>query len=94
VAAALAYGRVEKIVEALDGVFQVLGPRPRQTLEAWSPAQLTDGFRGFAYSFHKKQDLALFLHLVRQALDRWGSLADLFCSGDEEAEIGPAPKPR
>jgi uncharacterized protein (TIGR02757 family) len=90
VAAALAYGRVEKIVEALDGVFQALGPRPRQTLEGWSPAELAEGFRGFAYRFHKATDLALFLHLVRQALDRWGSLADLFRNGDAETEVGPA----
>ncbi len=89
-AAALAYGQVRKILEALHSVFEVLGPRPRRTLEGISPASLLEGLQGFAYRFHRGRDLALFLHLTRQALERTGSLRQLFLLGDTRAEIRPA----
>ncbi|MHB8765045.1 MAG: TIGR02757 family protein [Deferrisomatales bacterium] len=90
VAAGLAYGQVAQIMATLGGVFQSLGPRPRATLTAWSAADLRDAFRGFRYRFHRGPDLALFLHLVRQALERYGSLGELFRASDPGGPVGPA----
>ncbi|GAB4272280.1 MAG: TIGR02757 family protein [Deferrisomatales bacterium] len=90
VAAALAYGRVEQIVAHLDRVFSVLGPSPSAFLAGTAPGELRSTCRGLAYRFHKGEDLALLLHLLGQARDRWGSLGALFRAGDTEAEVGPA----
>lgn len=87
IAASLAYGRVEKIVEALGFVFERLGPRPRATLLAIGPKELSKKFEGFVYRFHKGADIALFLWLVRGALARWGGLGELF-SASRDGDMG------
>lgn len=90
VAGALAYGKVEKIMEALGRVFRVLGERPRVTLERLGPRDLVELFQGFRYRFHKGEDVVLLLHLTAQAIARRGSLAETFEAGDPGGEIGAA----
>ncbi|MDW7712403.1 MAG: TIGR02757 family protein [Deferrisomatales bacterium] len=90
VAAALAYGQVEQIVATLGGVFAALGPCPARLVRESSPDALGSLTRGFSYRFHKQQDLALFLHLVGQVLERHGSLREAFLAGDAGGELGPA----
>jgi uncharacterized protein (TIGR02757 family) len=90
VAAALAYGQVNQIMETLRGVFARLSSRPGRLILLSSPADLEELSEGFSYRFHKNKDLALFLWLVRQALERGGGLLRLFLQGDTTGEIGPA----
>jgi len=90
VAAALAYGQVDQILVALESVAAVLGARPREFLERSTAADLLEATRGFAYRFHKERDLALLLHLLRQLLDRFGSVGGAFQAGDPGGEIGAA----
>ncbi len=89
VAAALAYGRVDKILEALEAVFAVLGPRPRSEVLRGDPDRWARELRGFVYRFHRGRDVAALLVLVRRALERWGSLRALFREGDDGGPIGP-----
>lgn len=86
-AASLAYGRVPKIMEALEDVFARLGADPREGLAASTPGELAERLRGFRYRFHTGPDLALFLHLVRQVLERWGTLREAFAAGDGGGDI-------
>lgn len=90
VAASLAYGQVGQIMATLEGVFSALGPHPAALVASSSPRGLFDLAEGFAYRFHKQRDLALFLHLLRQVLDRRGSLLRAFLVGDPGGEIAPA----
>ncbi len=87
VAASLAYGRVGKIMEALEDVFGRLGPKPRESLARWAPGELVERFRGFRYRFHTGTDVALFLHLAGQVLERWGSLRRAFEIVDQGRDI-------
>lgn len=87
VAASLAYGRVEKIMQALEDVFGRLGPKPRDSLASWAPRELVERFHGFRYRFHGGIDVALFLHLARQVLERRGSLRRAFEAGGEGRDI-------
>lgn len=87
VAASLAYGRVGKIMQALEDVFGRLGPKPRESLASWAPRELVERFRGFRYRFHGGIDVALFLHLARQVLERRGSLRRAFEAVDEGRDI-------
>ncbi len=90
VAAALAYGRVDKILEALEAVFVVLGDRPRAEVLAGDPLRWLGALDGFVYRFHRGRDVVALLVLVRRALERWGSLQALFRSVDDGGPIGPA----
>lgn len=89
-AAALAYGQVNQIMATLETVSAVLGPQPRKFLERSAAADLQEATRGFAYRFHKERDLALLLHLVTQALGRFGSLREAFLADDPGGPIGAA----
>ncbi|MBI5015071.1 MAG: TIGR02757 family protein [Deltaproteobacteria bacterium] len=89
-AAAFAYGQVGKILEALGRVFAALGPRPLMAVRTADLREISTALEGFTYRFHKMQDVVLFVHLLRQALDRWGTLSALFAAGDAAPEMGPA----
>lgn len=89
-AASFAYGRVEQILAALRRVFAPLGPRPAAGVRELGAADLREAYRGFAYRFHKAEDLVLWVHLLGRALDRWGSFADLFAAHDGGPGVAPA----
>ncbi|MBI5443400.1 MAG: TIGR02757 family protein [Deltaproteobacteria bacterium] len=90
VAAAFAYGRVEAIMAALGRIFELFRERPRAFLERASPSDLLERSRGFYYRFQKDRDLAVFLLLLARAVERFGSLVELFRRGDQGGGIGPA----
>lgn len=83
IASTLAYGRVEKIVEALGFVFSRLGDKPRERILGSGPEEFKDMFQGFAYRFHKGPDLAVFMLLLKRAIELKGDLVSLFLSGDD-----------
>ena len=90
IAASMAYGQVGKIVEALGRVFGVLGDQPRSAILSTEPTQWRERLAGFAYRFHKTDDLALYFWLLRQTLERRGTLQALFDAHDEGGELGVA----
>lgn len=90
VAAALAYGRVERIMEALEQVFAHLGAEPRRAVLSVGPGEWLERLGGFAYRFHKGLDVAVLLLLLRRTLERWGSLAALFHARDPGGDIREA----
>lgn len=92
IAASLAYGRVDQIMNALETVFNVLGPNPRSALELRDPLCFLHALNGFIYRFHKGKDLALFFHLTAQCVKRRGSLKASFEIGDEANDIAFAMK--
>lgn len=87
IAAVFAYGQVEQIMKALGFVFERLGSSPRKTILSSSPKEFTTLCEGFYYRFHKAPDLALFLHLLAQALEKNKSLKELFIKNLSE-DIG------
>jgi uncharacterized protein (TIGR02757 family) len=96
VSASFAYGQVEKIVAALGQIFTQLGDTPSQAIINTDPHRWLEKFEGFTYRFHKGGDVALYLWLLRQALERRGSLRALFSAHDivgrnsDSADIAPA----
>lgn len=91
-AAALAYGGVVVIRRNLEQLFGLLGPAPARFVLELDPVRGERLLQGFSHRFHKGRDLALLSWLLRQALERHGSLEALFCAGDDPAaaDLGPA----
>lgn len=87
VAAAFAYGQVGKIMEALGRVFSFLGQNPSGAILTAKPGEVAEALQGFVYRFHKTKDVALFFHLLRQALETWGDLGALFLSVDLGGDV-------
>jgi len=82
IAAGLAYGRVASIRGSLESLLPLLGPRPARFVATFDPARDRSRFDGFAHRFTRGRDVALLLHLVRQARERAGSLESFFMAGD------------
>lgn len=85
-AAGLAYGNVRAIRGSLDALLAILGPRPSRFLEGYEPARDARRFEGFVHRFTRGRDIALYLHLVRQARERSGSLERFFLEGDPDRQ--------
>jgi len=93
VAAGLAYGRVASIRASVEAVVARMGPRPARFVEAFEPERDAVRFDGFVHRFTRGRDVALLLHLVRQARERSGSLESFFLEGDADPAtptLGPA----
>lgn len=93
IAAGLAYGRVALIRGSLESLLARLGPRPARFVASFDPAHDAIRFDGFVHRFTRGRDVALLLHLVRQAKERAGSLESFFIEGDVDPgtpTLGPA----
>jgi uncharacterized protein (TIGR02757 family) len=91
-ASALAYGGVRAIRGSLERLFAIVGPAPASFVRGFEPGRDAALFAGFAHRFHKGRDLALLTWLLRQGLERHGTLEALFAAGDqsEAPDVGPA----
>jgi len=84
-AAGLAYGRVASIRNSLDRLLAVMGSRPATFLASFDPRRDARRFDGFVHRFTRGRDVALFLHLVRQA-GTGGGLEALFLASDDATD--------
>ncbi len=81
VASSFAYGNVRQIVKTLSFVFDRLSQNPRAALLDATTGDLKGICAGFCYRFHKEADLALYLLLLKRALEENPSLKAIFCEG-------------
>jgi len=93
IAAGLAYGRVASIRSSLESVLSVMGKRPARFVASFDAARDGSRFSSFVHRFTRGRDVALLIHLVRQAKAHAGSLESLFLAGDSDPgspTVGPA----
>ena len=90
IAAAFAYGRAETIVANVGGVLAKMGDSPfayvkRLAISDWRLGE-------FTHRFHKTADLIAFLNCISAAIQKHGSLGELFreCYDDCDSDIGPS----
>jgi uncharacterized protein (TIGR02757 family) len=84
-ASSLAYGPVQVIRAKVERLFAVLGLAPDRFVLAFEPRTGERLLAGFSHRFHKSRDLALLTWLLRQALERHGTLEAVFLVHDEPA---------
>ncbi len=92
-AAGLAYGRVASIRASVLSLLLRMGTGPGRFAAAFDPSRDASRFDGFVHRFTRGRDVALLIHLVRQAQERAGSLESFFLDGDPDpgtATLGPA----
>lgn len=78
IASSLAYGRVAQILKDVRRVLDVLGPRPAEYLRHTDCASLSASLCGFVHRFTDCAIMVDFLCHVRDALEEYGSLENLF----------------
>lgn len=91
-ASALAYGRVESILRSVRRVLDLMGDSPSAYLASTTDAVRRRSLRGFRHRFTDGTDLARLLSRIHEALDRHGSLENLFLAGlrPEHTTVVPA----
>jgi uncharacterized protein (TIGR02757 family) len=91
-AAALAFGRVASVIQSIEELFRILGPRPAAFVRRFDPSVPAPELRRMVHRWTRGEDLAALLWLLRQMLEAAGSIEGFFAeglnSGDED--VGPA----
>lgn len=92
IAASLAFGRVASVIQSIERVLAVMGPRPSAYVRRFDPRASAPDFASIVHRWIRGRDLAALVWVMHQMVDRSGSLEAFFLEGfDRSAEdIGQA----
>ncbi len=90
-AAGLAFGRVAAVIESIEAVLAVLGPRPAAFVRRFDPARDAGALRPFVHRWIRGVDVAALLWVLRHMLAASGSIERFFLEGDDPSapDVGP-----
>jgi uncharacterized protein (TIGR02757 family) len=91
-AGALAFGRVASVLNSIDALFAVMGPHPAQFVSRFDPGAPHPELRAIVHRWTRGVDLVALLWILRQMLERSGSVEGFFLEGyrDDQVDIGEA----
>jgi uncharacterized protein (TIGR02757 family) len=91
-AAALAFGRVASVLASISTLFRIMGERPADYVRAFDPSAPHPELRAMVHRWTRGVDLAALLWILRQMLERSGSIERFFAEGLDRADedVGPA----
>jgi len=81
-AAALAFGRVASVLNTIDTLFRIMGARPAEYVRQFDPRASHPELRAMVHRWTRGTDIAALLWVLRQMLDRSGSVEAFFLEGD------------
>lgn len=91
IAACLAYGRVQQILQSIEKVLVVLGPSPHECLAHADEMWLKEKLHGFKHRWTTAQELVSFLEGIGAVLGRFGSLEQCFLAHHRQNEETTSP---
>jgi uncharacterized protein (TIGR02757 family) len=80
-ASALAFGRVQSVINSIEGLLAVMGPSPAAYVRAFDPSRDRATLHHLVHRWTRGVDLAALLWLLRQMLDSHGSIESFFADG-------------
>lgn len=91
-AGALAFGRVTSVLQSIERLLAVMGDRPAAYVRGFDPTREAWKFDGIVHRWTKGVDLVALLWVIRQMIDRSGSIERFFLEGHDPSapDIGPA----
>jgi len=91
-AAALAFGRVASVLNSIDTLLAIMGPSPAAFVRGFDPDGAHPELRAMVHRWTRGVDIAALLWILRQMLERSGSIEAFFLEGYDDAhvDIGPA----
>jgi uncharacterized protein (TIGR02757 family) len=92
VAAALAFGRVASVIQSVERVVALMGPSPAAFVRRFEPAADAARFLPLTHRWTRGEDVVALLWVLRQVLQRSGSIESFFLEGDDtdSRDVGPA----
>ncbi|MFQ6111032.1 MAG: TIGR02757 family protein [Nitrospinota bacterium] len=90
--ACLAFGRADIISANASALLETMGGSPSSFFREFRPKRDGRLFRRFRHRWLRGEDIACFIHLVKQALEEEGTIEGFFLKGYDEGEesIRPA----
>jgi uncharacterized protein (TIGR02757 family) len=82
-AAALALGRVASVLNSIDTLFRVMGPSPAAFVRSFDPSAPHPELSAMVHRWIRGVDVAALLWILRQMLERSGSIERYFAEGLE-----------
>jgi len=91
-AAALAFGRVASVLNSIDTLFACMGPNPAAFVRSFEPGAASADMRRMVHRWIRGEDLVALLWILRQMLERSGSIERFFLEGylAGHEDVGPA----
>jgi uncharacterized protein (TIGR02757 family) len=91
-AASLAFGRVSSVVASIRTLFRIMGPHPAGYVRRFDPRRPHPDLHAMVHRWTRGVDLAALLWMLRQMLERSGSIERFFAEGmrPDDVDIGPA----
>jgi len=80
-AAGLAFGRVQSVLNSIEGLLQVMGPSPAAFVRAFTPSRDRKALDHLVHRWTRGIDLAALVWLLRQMIDSHGSIEGFFTAG-------------
>lgn len=81
IAAGLAFGRVQSVVNSIETVCAALGPRPAAFIRAFEPARHSASLLPIVHRWIRGRDIVALLWMLRQMLEQAGSLEAYYAMG-------------
>ena len=81
IAAALAFGRVSSVLQSIERVLAVIGPSPAAYVRRFDARRHGPAFAGIVHRWTRDADIVAMLWLLRQMIDRAGSVEGFFLEG-------------
>jgi uncharacterized protein (TIGR02757 family) len=91
-AAALAFGRVQSVLNTVNGLAAVLGDRPAAYVRRFDPKAPHPELRAMVHRWIRGVDIVALLWILRQMIETSGSIEAFFAAGLEAdaVDVGPA----
>jgi len=91
-AAALAFGRVATVINTIRMLFRIMGPHPAAYVRGFNPRAPHPELHALVHRWTRGVDVAALLWLLRQMLERSGSIEAFFAEGldPSHVDVGPA----
>ena len=86
-AAALAFGRVASVLNTVETLTRVLGPAPAAYVRRFEPKAPHPELRAMVHRWTRGVDIVALLWLLRQMIDRSGTIEGFFLEGFDPAAI-------
>jgi len=78
VAASLAFGRVASVLQSIERVLAIMGPRPAAYVRRFDPRREAPRFADVVHRWTRGQDLVALVWIMRQMIDGFGSIEGFF----------------
>jgi uncharacterized protein (TIGR02757 family) len=91
-AAALAFGRVSSVLQSIERLLALMGPRPAAYVRRFEPRRDAAAFDGLVHRWTRGVDLMALVWSIRQMVERAGSIEGFFLEGADPSapDVGGA----